>query len=64
MPETCEICLGLVKSFVYYVHQTRGIYQVQHNSVDFEAPGELWNALSKTVLGKCSYIVLFGIQGM
>ena len=25
MPETCENCMGLVKSWVYYAHQTHEI---------------------------------------
>ena len=28
MTETCENWLGLVNSYVYYVHQTREIYHV------------------------------------
>ena len=36
MPKTCENWLGLVKSCVYYAHQTRGIYQLLSYSVDFK----------------------------
>ena len=56
MPETCENWLGLVNSRVYYAHQTHEIYQVLPYSVDFKAPGELCNPLSKTVLSECSFI--------
>ena len=56
MPQTCENLLGLVNSYVYYARQARGIYQVLPYSVDFKAPGELWDPLSKTVLSKCSFI--------
>ena len=37
MPETCEKSLGLVHIGVYYVRQTRVIYQVPPHSVDFKA---------------------------
>ena len=50
MPETCENRLGLVNSCIYYAQQTCETYQVLPYSVDFKAPGELWNLLSKTVL--------------
>ena len=56
MPKTCENWLGLVKRCIYYALQTHKIYQVLPYSVDFKAPGELWNQLSKTVLSKCSSI--------
>ena len=56
MPETCENWLGLVNSCIYYVCQTHEIYQVVPYSVDFKAPGELWNPLSKTVCSKYSFI--------
>ena len=58
MPKTCENWLGLVNSCIYYAHQTHEIYQVQPYSVDFKAPREHWNPLSKTVhvLSKCSFI--------
>ena len=54
-PVTCENWFELVNSCVYYVHQTHEIYQILANSVDVEAPGELWNPLSKIVLWtRCS----------
>ena len=56
MPETCENSLGLVNNCIYCAHQICEIYQVLPNSVDFKAPGELWNPLGKTVLNKCSFI--------
>ena len=56
MPETCENCLSHVNSFIYYVRQTHEFYQVLPYSVDFKAPGELWNPLSKAVLGKSSFL--------
>ena len=56
MPETCENYLGLVNRCVKYAHQTRKICQVLPYSMDFEAPGELWNPLSKTAFSKCSVI--------
>ena len=56
MPETCESWLSLVNSCVYYALKTHEIYQVLPYSVDFKAPGELWNPLSKAVLSKCSFI--------
>ena len=56
MPEACENWLCLVNSCVYFAQQTREIYQVQSYSLDFKAPEELWNPLSKTVLSKCSFI--------
>ena len=54
MPEICEYWPGLVKSCVYYVHQTREIYKVLPYSE------ELWNPLSKTVIGKFSSSVIRG----
>ena len=57
MPKTWENCRGLVNSCINYAHQTHEIYQVRlPYSVDFKAPLELWNPLSKTVLSKCSLI--------
>ena len=56
MPEPCENGHALVNNCVYYAHQTREIYQVLPYSVDFKAPLELWNLLSKTVLTKYSFI--------
>ena len=58
MPKTCENWPGLVNSHFYYACQTHGIYQlhVLPYSVDFKAPGGIWNQLSKTVLSKCSFI--------
>ena len=50
MPETFENWLRLSNSGVYYAHQNRAIYQVLPYSV------ELWNPLSKIVIGKCSFI--------
>ena len=50
MPETCESWFRFVNIYIHYAHQTQEIYQVQPWSVDFKAPGELWNPLSKTVL--------------
>ena len=54
MPERGEIWLGLVNIFIYYACHTHKIYQVLSYSVDFKAPMELWNPLSKTVLSKRS----------
>ena len=56
MPETCENCLGLVNDSIHYANHTCEIYQVLPYSVDFKAPEELWNPLSKTALSKCSFI--------
>ena len=56
MPETCENWPSVINSSVYYAHQTHESYQVLPYSVDFKAPGELWNPLSKTVFSKCSFI--------
>ena len=56
MPETCENWLGLVNSCVYYARQTCEIFQVLRYAVDFKAPRELWNPLSKTVLSEYSFI--------
>ena len=42
--------LGLVNSCACYARQTSEIYLVLPYSVDFKAPGELWNPLSKTTL--------------
>ena len=50
MPENCESWFRFVNIYIHYAHQTQEIYQVQPWSVDFKAPGELWNPLSKTVL--------------
>ena len=61
MPETCANSLGLVTSCIYYARQTREIYQVLPCAVNFKAPGELWNPLSKTVLSKCSFICNKGL---
>ena len=60
MPETCENWFGLLYNDIYYTHQTREIYQVLPYLVDFKAPGELWNPLSKTALSKCSFIWIKG----
>ena len=54
MPENSENWLGFVNSN-YCVCQTTEIYQVLSYSVDFKAPGELWNPLSKTVLNRCRF---------
>ena len=56
MPKTWEYWHGLVKGCIYYAYQTHGIYQILPYSMDFKAPEELWNPLSKTVFGKCSFI--------
>ena len=56
IPETCKNWRGLVNSCIYYACQTHEISQVLSYSVDFKAPGELWNPLGKTVLIKCSFI--------
>ena len=50
MPETCEKWPIFVNSCVYYACQTCEIYLVMHYPVDFKAPGEIWNQLSKSVL--------------
>ena len=47
---TCENWLSLLNSCIYYAHQTHEIYQVLPYFMDFKAPWELWNPLSKTVL--------------
>ena len=59
MPKTCENWLGLVNSYIFYVNQTCEIYQVLPYSVDFKAPWELWNPLSRQYLIN---VVLFGIN--
>ena len=56
MPETCENGLGLVNIYVYHACQTHEIYQVLPYSLDFKAPQELWNPLSKTVFSKYNLI--------
>ena len=56
MPETCENWHRLVNSCIYYAWQTHEIYQVLPYSVDFKAPGELWNPLIKAVFSKFSFI--------
>ena len=38
------------KQLFYYARECREIYQLLPYSVDFKAPGELWNPQSKTVL--------------
>ena len=50
MPETDGNWIGMVNICVYYASHTCEIYQVLSCSVDFKAPRELWNPLSKTVL--------------
>ena len=60
MPETCENWLGLVNSYIDYAHQTHKIYQVMSNSLDFKAPGEHWNPLSKMLLCKCNWNLEWG----
>ena len=42
MPETCENWLDLLNICIYYVQQTREIYQVLPYSVDFKAPVVLY----------------------
>ena len=56
MSKTCENGLGLVNSGIYYAWYTHDFYLVLPYAVDFKAPGELRNPLSKTVLSKCSFI--------
>ena len=56
MPEICENWLGFLNICVYFSSQICEIYQVLSYSVDFNAPEELWNPLSKTVLSKYSVI--------
>ena len=56
VPENCEKWLGLVNSCIYYPHKSCEIYQVLPYSVDFKAPRELWNSLSKVVRSKCNFI--------
>ena len=55
--KTCDNSLSLENSCIYYARQTREIYQVLPYSVDFKAPQEFWNPLSKTVLGKFSFFL-------
>ena len=62
MPETCEKWLDLVIICIYYAPQTREIGQVLPYSLDFKAPGELWNPLCKTIL-KCSFNKQFSNEG-
>ena len=50
MPEICENWLSLVNICIYCAHQTCEIYQALPYSVDFKAPGEILNPLSKTAL--------------
>ena len=56
LPETCESWLHLVNRCVYYAHQTREINQLLPYSVDFKAPGELWNPMCKAIHGKFCFI--------
>ena len=58
MPETCQNWLGLINIHIYNGHQTREIYQVLSNPVDFKDPRELelWNPLSQTARSRCSFI--------
>ena len=56
MPEACENGVGPVNSCVYLANQNHEIYQILPYSVNFKAPGEIWNPLSKTVLNKCSIV--------
>ena len=63
MPQTCENLLGPVNSYVCYDNHAREIYQVLPYSVDFKAPRELWNPLSKTVLSKVD-VVLYRIKDL
>ena len=63
MSDTCEKWFGLVNSCAYYALQAREINQVLPYLVDFEAPGELWNPLTKTVLTKAN-VVLIGIKDL
>ena len=44
--------LDLVNCCIYYTRQTCEIYQVMPYSVDFKAPGELWNPLSNAAHSK------------
>ena len=60
-PKTCENWFGLVNSCVYYASQTHEINRVLPYSMDFKAPWELWNPLSKTV---CNNVVLFGTKNL
>ena len=53
--------LGLLKSCIYYAHQTHEIYHVVSYSVDFKALGELWNPLS---IQYFINVVLFGIKDL
>ena len=46
----------LVDNWIYCACQTCEIYQVLLYWVDFKAPFELWNPLSKTVVSKCIFI--------
>ena len=56
MTETCEYRLGHVNGSVYCARETREMYQALPDSVDFKAPEELWNPLSKAVVTKCSFV--------
>ena len=47
---------GLINSCIYYAYQTLEIHQVLPYVVDFKAPGELGDPMSKTVFSKCSFI--------
>ena len=51
-----RVTCNFVNTCVYYACQTHEIYQVLSYFVDFKAPRELWNPLSKTVLSNCSFI--------
>ena len=61
MPETCENWLCLVNSCVCYARQTPEIFQELPYAVDFRAPMELSNPLSKTVFSECSFICYKGL---
>ena len=61
MFKTRENWLRLVNSCIYHAHQSCEIYKILPYSVDFKAPGELWNPMSKTALVN---VVSFGIKDL
>ena len=56
MPEPYEIWVGHVVASTIPVMSIT-FFKFLPNSVEFKAPGDIWNPLSKTVLSKCCFIL-------